>query len=63
MDCIRAANNGGSNPTIQGVWCSGAWNYSYTLLPWDTNYPHRLTGLSSVYDFSAIGGKADILEP
>ena len=29
MDCIRG-ESGGANTAVTSVWCSGAWNYSYT---------------------------------
>ena len=49
-DCIR-----GTAATITSVWCSAAWNYSYTLLPITEAYPNAHSG---TYAFSLTGGAA-----
>ena len=46
-DCIRGTGDGVTN-----VWCSAAWNYSYTVLPITEAYPSAKV----TYTFSLTGG-------
>jgi hypothetical protein len=52
LDCIKGAA-AGSTVDITSVWCSAAWNYSYTSLPITQAYP----AMNAVgYTFSKTGG-------
>jgi hypothetical protein len=57
MDCVRSSAAAGESDVIAYVWCSGAWNYSYTLLPHGTAYP---SDVGDGYTFSDTGGAAAI---
>ena len=59
MDCVRSSAAATDSDVIAFVWCSGAWNYSYTLLPHGTDYPSESIAAGG-YTFSDIGGAAAI---
>ena len=57
MDCIRGSPAAGETDVITSIWCSGAWNYSYTLLPANVTYPSNSV-VAGGYTFSDTGGAA-----
>ena len=59
MDCIRGSPAAGETDVITSIWCSGAWNYSYTLLPANVTYPSNSV-VAGGYTFSDTGGAAAI---
>jgi hypothetical protein len=58
MDCIIGKASAAASGAITGVWCSGAWNYNYKLLPFGSDYPHHLTLKATTYTFDPYGGSA-----
>lgn len=60
MDCIRGDTSGAASDTTATIWCSGAWNYSYTTLAATANnYPTQFaqtTATNSGYTFNGTGG-------
>lgn len=61
MACQRKKADASATGAINGVWCSAAWNYEYTLLLLANQYPLVVVGTSSaVLTFAADGGVAAV---